>query len=384
MESILPFILLIAFVLTYPFLRTLSPVTQQANVSSQKSLEGIPKQQTAKREITQHSSRSTSNNTILIDTYITSGPKEGEIIENTNEIVFKFEAEVFPKNTKEKISFETKVEGLDNEWIKTYSFERTIKFPPGKHSYTFLVRAYINNTFDPTPAKRSFTIKISPYFGKIKISTVKQKTSFSPSLITLTTHLENEEKINLTGWQIKGKRGSFFFPKGTKRYHPFSNQTQNDDIIVKSGDTIYLSGTSNPLGRGINFRTNKCMGYLAEYYNFPIHISKNCPKLKKEDISHLSYCCQEYISKLRSCEIPNYSQNYKISNDSECVYFINNNLNYHGCFRKYFNDPDFLQKNWHIYTNFDIVVQNDCDTIYLRDLNGLFVDEYHYGSPVCK
>ncbi len=68
---------------------------------------------------------------IFINTYITAGPSEGEIIEGTDRITFEFEAKIFPEETKERIYFETKIEGIDDDWKKTYSQERIVKFPPG-------------------------------------------------------------------------------------------------------------------------------------------------------------------------------------------------------------------------------------------------------------
>jgi hypothetical protein len=87
---------------------------------------------------------------------------------------------------------------------------------------------------------------------------------------------------------------------------------------------------------------------------------------------------------MRTCETPNYSSNLKISLDSECVSYLSKNLNYAGCFMDYSRDENFLGKNWHIYMNSSILAINDCDTLYLRDQNGLIVDEYSYGKPVCR
>lgn len=321
---------------------------------------------------------------ISINTYITAGPKEGEIIEEIDKITFEFEARIFPEESEEKIYFETKVDGLDDDWKKTYSQKRTVKFPPGSKEYTFLVRAKIKGSAKITAAKRTFTINNSPYLGKIKISSIKTETSSRPSLITLRTYLEKDEKINLTGWQIQTKKSSFVIPFGIENYYPGYNQEPTSDIIIRKGDKIYLSGSQNPFGRNKNFRTNKCFGYFTNYRDFPISISKNCPKPEKEDISFLSPCCKEFILELGRCEIPDYSKNLKIAVDSECVSYLVENLNYSGCYREHYKDEDFLENQWHIYLNRNIVVSNDWDTLYLRDENGLFVDKHSYGSPSCK
>ena len=322
--------------------------------------------------------------TISINTYITSGPEEGEVLEETNKVTFEFKAGVLPEETGGRIIFETKVEGFDENWKETSSNQRTINFPSGPKEYTFLVRAKIKDVIDKTPTERTFKINTSPYFEKIKISSVNSQTSSRSSLITLNTYLEKEEEINITGWQIRGKRGSFTIPQGIEKYNPYYNPVPDENIFIKRSDRIYLSGASNPLGRGRNFRPNKCIGYLDNYRDFPIPLSKNCPKPTSGEISHLDPCCQEFILRLGRCTIPDYSSNLRISTDSECVVYLIDNFHYADCYRKYSRDEDFVENNWHIYMNSNIVVSDNCDTLYLRDQNGLLVNKYSYGRPVCR
>jgi len=321
---------------------------------------------------------------ISVNTYITSSPEEGEVIDETNKVTFEFKAKVSPEETEGRIIFETKIEGFDEDWKDTSSNQRIVNFPSGPKEYTFLVRAKIEDVIDQTPAKRTFKINTSPYFGKIKISSVSPQTSSRPSLITLSTYLKNEEEINITGWQIKGRKGSFVIPGGIEKYSPYYNPVPTESIFIERGDIIYLSGGSNPLGRDRNFRPNKCLGYFANYHDFSIPLPKNCPKPTSEEISHLDPCCQEFILRMRTCEAPDYSQSYSVARDSECVDYLNENFNYGGCYRNYSRDEDFIGNNWHIYMNRDFLVSDDCDTLYLRDQNGLLVDKYSYGRPVCK
>lgn len=321
---------------------------------------------------------------ILIDTFITAGPKKEELVEETNKVTFEFEGKITAGQSDEQILFETKVIGFDDSWEKTSSKKRTITLPSGAQEYTFLVRAKIEDSVDPTPAGRTFSINVSPYFEKVKISNVKVKTSTKPSLITITTKLK-EEEINFTNWEIKGERGKFTIPQGIKYYHSLFGNTPRDNIVAEPGDVIYISSGINPFGKGKNFRPNKCLGYLTEYYNFPISVpTKNCPKPKEEDLSHLSACCEEFILDLGTCEIPSYSQNLKIVTDSECTSYLNENFNYNGCYKNFSKDEDFLKKDWHIYPGKDIVAYNERDIMYLRDQNGLFVDKLSYGCRVCK
>ena len=319
---------------------------------------------------------------VLIDTKIISGPKEGEIFDETNEVSFEFEADISPKETEGNVVFETKFEGFDDDWTLTSLNKRKAKLP-GSKEYTFLVRAKIKDSIDQTPAKRTFKINVSPYFEKVKISGARLKTSSYPALITLSTFLEKEQEINITSWSIRGRRGSFLIPQAIEKYRHIYGPSLKEDIFVKYRDKVYLSGAAGPLGRNINFRPNKCMGYLSNYHYFPISISKNCPRPTKEEISHLELCCQQFINSLSRCEAPDYSQKLSVLFDTECIAYINNNLNYEGCFKKYSKTEGFLEKSWHIYMDTDFI-RKECDTLYLRDQNGLLVHKYLYGRLYCN
>ncbi|RLG10688.1 hypothetical protein DRN73_07180 [Candidatus Pacearchaeota archaeon] len=313
---------------------------------------------------------------VLINTEIVSGPKPGEIITDTNEVVFEFKAIVSPKKTKGKILFETKLEGIDHKWILTSSNKRKIKLPKGSKEYKFLVRAKINDIVDPTPAERAFRLNISPYFKKVKIYSVRYKTSSHPSLITLSSALDKEEKINITNWKIKASKGEIIIPQASNKYPPY-NIIPVGDIFVKQYHKVYLSAGSNPLAKNKNFRLNKCFGYFLNYKKIYPSFLKICPKPKLEEISHLNQYCQEFILDLPRCKIPDYSRNPKIASNSQCVSYLKENFNYRGCFRKYSSDKDFLKPYWYIYLNQDIVSKLH-DTLYLYDQNGLIVDKYSY------
>ena len=319
--------------------------------------------------------------TFEITTKIVSGPKHNEAINETNEVTFEFDLKI--PDPDERTRFETKVLGFDTDWKSTYSKKRTITLPSGSKEYTFLVREK-EKAETTSPAQRIFKLNISPYFDKVEIRRVEQGTETSSSLITLDTDLEKGEEINITGWQIKGKGGSFTIPQGIEKYYPGYNPVPTKSIFVQRGDEIYLSGGSNPLGRGRNFRPNKCLGYFTNYRDFPISLPKECPRPTGEEIYHLEPCCQEFIFDTERCEIPDYSSSLIISSDSECVSYINENFNYGGCFKNYSQDEDFIMENWHIYMNKDWVVSNGCDILYLRDQNNLFIDKYTYGKAECN
>jgi len=319
--------------------------------------------------------------TLEITTKIVSGPKHNEVIDETNKITFEFDLKI--PDPDERTRFQTKVLGFDSDWKSTYSKKRTITLPPGPKEYTFLVQEK-EKAETTSPAQRIFKLNISPYFDKVEIRKIEPETKTGSCLITLNTDLERGEEINITGWQIKGRTGSFTIPQGIEKYNPYYNPIPTQSIFIKRGDKIYLSGASNPFGRGRNFRPNKCLGYFTNYRDFPISLPKECPTPTEEELSHFEPCCQEFIFDSKTCEIPDYSSSFIISSDSECVSYITENFNYGSCFRDYSRDADFIMENWHIYMNRNWILSNGCDTLYLRDQNNLFIDKYTYGKAECN
>lgn len=323
----------------------------------------------------------------LFDTEIKSGPEQGEIIED-NKIVFEWKAS--SKNGEKPVGYETKIEGLDKNWVPTKSTQRTVTFPSGSQEYTFLVRAKTKDAVEPFPASTTFKIETSPYFGKVSISNVQKASASKPSLITLNTKLAKsssakateDEVIDITGWKIESGKSNFVIPQGVEYYYPVGDQAK-EDIILNQGYKVYLSSAQNPLGQGNNFRPNKCFGWLANYYTFPVSISKSCPNPDKEDYENLNVCCRELINNTPACKRPDYSKKTVTALDSKCADYIIENFNYPSCFNEHYRDEDFLKNEWHIYMNRDIIATNKCDTIILRDQNSLVVDTYDYGKDAC-
>ena len=305
---------------------------------------------------------------------IVSGPYEGEVLNETNKVTFEFELK---QPSEDNVRFETKIEGFDNDWVSSYSQKRSVTLPAGPKEYTFMVRERDKNQ---TPTKRNFKINVSPYFEKIEFDDVEAQTISQPSLITLDTDLDEGETINMTGWKLKGKRQEFIIPKAAEKYHQIFNAYPNDNLIVRKEDKIYLSSASTPIGPIQAFKINECFGYLLPLYNFILPVEKNCPSVQEKDVSHLDDCCQEYLLSAPSCE----AQKDSYLQDAECREYISNNLNYAGCFSKYSKDSNFLENEWHIYLGKNMVITGECNTLYLYDQNGLFVDKYQYGQENCQ
>jgi len=223
--------------------------------------------------------------------------------------------------------------------------------------------------------KKETKKNISPYFGKIKIGEVS---SFRLSLLP---QYNSNEKINISGWKIKGKRIQLTIPKGISLFLPGTSQ-RGKDIYLKSDERFLILNEKNPFKINLAFKKNKCFGYLADDYNLgSLSSGKICPPISQKEICHFSQDCRNLISQLTSCQKVNYSDNLKISFDSSCQKFIENyiakNLNYEGCIQNYYKDKDFLGKTWYFYFGHNITCRCE-DTIYLYDKNGLLVDKYYY------
>lgn len=234
-----------------------------------------------------------------------------------------------------------------------------------------------NETIKEEVITQEETTDISPYYGKVKISSIQAETEYRPSLIRLRVNIYPGDKINITGWRVKTRKGEIIIPKGTEKYEYYAIPR---DIIIKESLYIYLIGDSNPLGRDKNFRINKCFGYLENQYSFYPSFYSYCPKPKLEDISHLSPYCQEFILRVPRCEVIDYSyysDNIKIVFDMECRNYMDEKFNYRSCFKDSSKDEDFLTNYWYIYRNTNIIEPLH-DTIYLYDYNDLLVDKYMY------
>jgi len=215
----------------------------------------------------------------------------------------------------------------------------------------------------------------SPYFGKVKFS------SASHTTIRLSSQFKTDEKINISGWKIKGADGEITIPQGMELFLSETSATTKENIYLKQSDQAYLLSAKVPFGMSLAFRPNKCFGYLKDSYkNLPYVPSKICPTIDKNEICHFTTECQSAILSLRSCQPINYSTLY-LSFNSDCQSYIENyisrNLSYNGCVENYYKDKDFYQKIWYVYVGYDIVCKCN-DTLYLYDQQGLLVDQYSY------
>lgn len=222
----------------------------------------------------------------------------------------------------------------------------------------------------------------SPWLDKITISSFSKPAGVERFRATLSVNLGDSTPLSITGWRLKSKfSGETTLGLGMERYHPVLNNQPIENIVVQRYDTVYLSGEPSPLGRGMNFRTNACFGYLKPYYpSLPGTSSCSQDRPRVEEISNLNPVCQEFILNeinFSSCKIPDLGL---MATNTECVAYINsstNGFNYTGCYEKRKNESGFLPREWYIYSDTQLG-HSLHDTITLYDQNGLVVDTYIY------
>jgi len=313
------------------------------------------------------------------ETIILSGPEKDKIL-NTSEIVFKYSG-TNPLGPNNDLTFETFLFGYDTKWQNQGSkYEKTYDLSKDKDknkTYIFYVRAKNKQGYiDASPVSWKFSVGLSSSYGEVKIKKVNIKNdNFRDDYIVLMS--DNKETVNITGWVIKTNKSDFKIPQAIKDLNNSFSIKEYSDIILNYKDEVIISMGTSPVG--INFKVNKCSGYFNNSYDFYPSLKNDCPELKESEYSHLKKSCRDFIKDLDKCEMPDYSNNWNVSSDSQCVNFINSNFSYSKCYLNYHYDMDFLKSEWRVFINkssdfFD----NNNDRILLKDKSGMIVDEYEY------
>lgn len=313
----------------------------------------------------------------LIDTFIISGPF---IINETNQIVFKFEARDYSYKSK-NFYFQTILWPLEKKWQNFYGTEKRYSLPKGSNFYIFKVRA-INDKglYDPTPAVYYFFNKTSQFYNDVSIYP-----SWDGLSLTLVNNTDKE--INITNWQIKTSKIIYMIPKGIKDFHfDFSKRKEENIVLPPYGraviKAVYSSATSAPQGLteislspfGVNFLGNKCFFYLDKTYS-----SNYCDSLgySKEEIlnmvlrGQISRECANLIQ-YSDCDGDFLLQKSRSLKDITCQALIENHYNYNSCYLRNRDKKDFFGQEWRIY--FD--PRNELERINRQPLSRIFYERF--------
>lgn len=227
----------------------------------------------------------------------------------------------------------------------------------------------------------------SPYFGKIRMSSIYGLYDVNPDnqYISLTTILEANEKIKISGWYFKSELTGYTATIGKAALLPFPFTQTLSDVVLQQNDRVFLTKGFSPIG--ISFRTNKCTGYFEQDRKFVPSLQLVCPWPEDETLPIFSNstesneACLDAIRRASRCQTVsnNLIKNLPDNVTSSCKNYLREQINYNACVSKHFSDTDFPGQEYRLYFNkFGPLWNKTHDKINLHDQNGLIVDSLSY------
>lgn len=219
----------------------------------------------------------------------------------------------------------------------------------------------------------------SKYYGVISISYVSR--SADPKYEYVMIRNNGTTTIPITGWTVKSNASgqSVSIPQGTYLY--FANsQNEKTNIYLSPNDILYLITGYSPIG--VNFKINKCSGYLQQFQSYYPYLPSSCPLPKNENLSSIPRLvindeCLDYIESFPSCKIQ--TGDLPIKWSYECKNFITEKINYSSCINTHKNDKDFYQNEWRVYLERNLPIWKDRrETVTLYDNNSKVVSSVSY------
>jgi hypothetical protein len=229
--------------------------------------------------------------------------------------------------------------------------------------------------------------KRSPYSNKIRMSNVVGLNNTNPDMeyISLSTSLDKNETVKITGWYLKSEVTGYGVVIGGASLLPFPFNKKEDDIILQRNDRVYLTKGFSPVG--ISFRTNKCTGYFEENRTFIPSLAIQCPLPKNENLPNFSNnydsneACLDVIDRIPKCSTRDsaFLRDLPDTVPSSCKTYITAKVNYNTCVSNHFSDTDFPGNEYRVYFNkFGPLWRERSDKITLYDSNNLVVDSVSY------
>lgn len=277
-----------------------------------------------------------------------------------------------------EISFDTLLENVDRWWVQSSQQERWLRLPEESGTYRFYVRAKNRDGLASLPVFYAFSVRLSPHYHVARISWVNGGAQ-DPEQERLWLTNASREPITLSGWTLEGIRGTrYTIPKAVNLPLAYSQDSETPLAIPPGGGVLVASGRGQ---LQMNFRLNRCMGYLQREYRFDPGVSGDCPRPRIEDLVGFSEACINFLRGQWGCPTPNL-QDIRIAQDSACVAYAAEHYSYGGCLRDFGNDPSVYLNEWRVYLRLSSEAwQNSYDTIILRDPQGFLVDRTSYGNP---
>lgn len=290
------------------------------------------------------------------------------------DIIVKFRfIGVTEREDKRTLTFETFLEGIDAAWVPSGQ-EKTLTLPKKSAPYRFFVRAKdADGNTDKTPKMYAFEVRISPFFDQVTLSGSPRATDAKQEQVTLQG--KSATPLDVTGWRLESEERHTDYVIPTEAYeipnHPHLEYKRKVPLTTSTRLAVYTG--HSPTGN--NFRLNKCIGYLNEYYSFSPALPGSCPKPTATQTKDLSDYCQKVISGL-NCKEPDRND---IKLDNECRTFLQNNVGYSACVTNNHTYFDFFLDEWRVYLNQDKEIWTGTgDAVVLRDADGLVVTRLKY------
>ena len=221
----------------------------------------------------------------------------------------------------------------------------------------------------------------SQYKGVVSLVYANHSAHSSEEYVTIRMASGTTTAVNITGWKLRSLMSGreVTIPQGT---YLFFTSTVNgeQDIYVTGGDTVYLLTGTSPIG--VNFKTNKCSGYLEQFQNFTPYLSTSCPLPRDENLSAISNlsinnACLDYIDSFPKCRIQ--TETLPSSWSYECKNFVQTKINYSSCIDIHKEDKNFYGHEWRVYLKRNNTIwKNSSEDIVLYDNFGKVVGELKY------
>lgn len=212
--------------------------------------------------------------------------------------------------------------------------------------------------------------------GRIKITSVTRAELDRPQNEYVAIRYESgTAPVIISGWEIGNTLGNRF-PLPLAEKLPYSDAARI--VRLLPGETAYLHTGASPIGA--SFMENACTGYFNQNHSFNPTLGESCPRPEVSRLVQFRDPCLRFLeANIRTCRVPNLSEDAAFGIGQECVDFVNDNLNYSSCVREERNRPDFYRGIWHLYLGRPTAIyRNLHDKITLYDQFGLIVDSYQY------
>jgi hypothetical protein len=236
-----------------------------------------------------------------------------------------------------------------------------------------LEREEFLKNLDPSDIPQGLTAKqLSTKFRQVRFWTVEPADSSDADATDYLWLYADDgiaRPVTMSNWSIKTNRHRRSIGRGVSIIDPDVYPAAKD-MVLNAGDTFIVHSGAPALG--VNFRLNKCIGYLNAELKFSPALPSECPYPGKYDIYRLPGECQDYITGLDACQIADVNA----STDVSCRVFLSK-LNYAGCLDRHRKDADFLASEWWAWVG-QRFLDPLHDRVQLIDQYGLVVDEYVY------